>query len=65
MAVIEQAKGALRALRRIGAEDAYAILLQESQRRNVKVHDVAAELLDNLDSHAAPYTNDPGNEPGI
>jgi len=44
-AVIDQAKGILMALRGISAEDAFAVLVKESQRENVKLRDVAAEFV--------------------
>lgn len=40
--VIEQAKGMLMVTQRIDAEQAYALLVQESQHTNTKLRDVAA-----------------------
>jgi GAF domain-containing protein len=45
-AVIDQAKGVLMAIHRCGAEEAFNRLVDQSQRRNVKVRQVAVELLD-------------------
>jgi putative methionine-R-sulfoxide reductase with GAF domain len=45
---IDQAKGALRAIHGYGANEAFARLAEESQRRNVKLHTVAREFLDSL-----------------
>jgi AmiR/NasT family two-component response regulator len=45
---IDQAKGVLRALHGYTAVQAFARLVEESQRRNVKLHTVAKELLDTL-----------------
>lgn len=44
-AVIEQAKGAVMAARGCDAEEAFAVLRQASQQRNVKLRDVAAEVV--------------------
>jgi GAF domain-containing protein len=40
-AVIDQAKGVLMAVRRIPAEQAFAVLVEQSQEQNVKVRDIA------------------------
>jgi len=45
---IDMAKGALIALHGGGPGDAFARLVAESQRRNIKVRDIAVELLDQL-----------------
>ena len=45
---IEQAKGALRALHGYSAEEAFNTLLNDSQRRNIKVRAVAREFLDSM-----------------
>ncbi|HEV2087693.1 MAG TPA: GAF and ANTAR domain-containing protein [Cryptosporangiaceae bacterium] len=47
-AVIDQAKGMIMAMRRIGAEEAFAVLVEQSQRENVKLRDLAARLVDTL-----------------
>lgn len=47
-AVIDQAKGALRAIHGCSAEEAFDRLVRTSQHSNVKVHIVAQELLDSL-----------------
>jgi GAF domain-containing protein len=44
-AVIEQAKGIIMGLRQCSADDAFTELVRESQNRNVKVRDVAAEFV--------------------
>ena len=51
---IEQAKGVLRQLHGCSADEAFAELVKQSQRRNIKLHDVALELLASLDK---PLTN--------
>jgi len=51
---IDQAKGVLRALHGYSADEAFAELVKQSQRRNVKLHDVALEVLASLDK---PVTN--------
>jgi hypothetical protein len=51
---IEQAKGVLRSLHGYSADEAFAELVKQSQRRNIKLHDVALELLASLDK---PLTN--------
>lgn len=45
-AVIEQAKGAIMASRRVGADEAFELLRRSSQRRNLKLRDVAQEVVD-------------------
>jgi hypothetical protein len=45
---IDMAKGALIAIHGGGPEDAFARLVGESQHRNIKLRDVAVELLDRL-----------------
>ncbi|MFC3897405.1 ANTAR domain-containing protein [Lentzea rhizosphaerae] len=47
-AVIEQAKGALMAVHGCTAEEAFTMLVQRSQRDNVKLRDVAKDLLDSI-----------------
>lgn len=42
---IEQAKGALMALHGCDADDAFAILVRESQKRHMKLHDIAEDVL--------------------
>jgi hypothetical protein len=46
---IDQAKGVMRALHGYSADEAFAELVKQSQRRNIKLHDVALELLASLD----------------
>lgn len=45
---IDQAKGVLRAVHGCSADEAFAMLVQRSQHANVKLHVVAAELLDSV-----------------
>lgn len=45
MAVVEQAKGIVMAQRRCGPEEAFDVLRQVSQRTNVKVAVLAAQLV--------------------
>ena len=45
---IDQAKGALMAIHRCSAEAAFAKLVEQSQRRNVKLRHVAHELLESI-----------------
>jgi hypothetical protein len=49
---IDMAKGALIAVHGCGPDDAFARLVDESQRRNIKVRDVALDLLDRLTTSA-------------
>lgn len=44
-AIIDQAKGILMALRQISAEEAFALLVEQSQRENVKVREVAVRFI--------------------
>jgi len=44
-AVIDQAKGMLMAIRRISADDAFALLVEQSQRENVKLREVAERFV--------------------
>jgi GAF domain-containing protein len=47
-AVIDQAKGVLMAVHSCSADDAFELLVTESQRLNVKLRDVAAKLLESV-----------------
>lgn len=49
-AVIEQAKGILRGLLLVSAEEAFDILAAQSQRTNTKLHAVAAAVVQAMDS---------------
>lgn len=49
-AQIEQAKGIIMAMRGIGADEAFAFLSEQSQNRNIKVTDIAATLIDSIDT---------------
>ncbi|MEU4674002.1 GAF and ANTAR domain-containing protein [Amycolatopsis sp. NPDC023774] len=51
-AVIDQAKGILMALRRISADEAFSLLVEQSQRENVKLRDFAARFV----THATGVT---------
>jgi GAF domain-containing protein len=44
-AVIDQAKGILMAVRRISADEAFAVLVEQSQHQNVKLRDLAARFV--------------------
>ncbi len=44
-AVIDQAKGILMALRRISADEAFTLLVEQSQRENVKVRELASRFI--------------------
>ena len=50
MAVIEQAKGIIMAMRRCGPEEAFDLLRQASQRTNVKLHVLAAQIVEQMAS---------------
>lgn len=45
---IEQAKGVLMALHSCNAAEAFQMLVHESQTKNIKLHEVAASLLERL-----------------
>ncbi|SDJ50590.1 GAF domain-containing protein [Lentzea albidocapillata subsp. violacea] len=47
-AVIDQAKGVLMAVHSCTADEAFAMLVQDSQKRNVKLREVAQGLLDSV-----------------
>lgn len=51
---IDQAKGALRVLNGGSAEEAFAVLVEKSQRQNVKIRDLARQVLDELSRGLAP-----------
>lgn len=53
---IEQAKGALMALHGCDADVAFAMLVRESQRRHVRLHQVAGEVLDRLRARPRPIS---------
>lgn len=54
-AVIDQAKGMLMAIRRIDADDAFALLVEQSQRENTKLRDVAERFVARVVSgHVTP-----------
>lgn len=44
-AVIDQAKGILMALRQINADEAFTLLVQQSQRKNIKLHTLAERFV--------------------
>ena len=44
-AVIDQAKGILMAIRQIGADEAFTLLVEQSQRENRKLRDLAVQLV--------------------
>jgi GAF domain-containing protein len=47
-AVIDQAKGVLMAIRGISADEAFVLLVEQSQKQNVKVRDLAQRFVDDL-----------------
>jgi GAF domain-containing protein len=49
---IDQAKGAIRAKTGCSAEEAFSLLVERSQRTNVKLHAVAEQLLDSLSGNS-------------
>jgi anti-anti-sigma factor len=53
-AVIDQAKGILMARHRVGAETAFAELARRSQRANVKLREVARQLVEEVTAGSAP-----------
>lgn len=44
-AVIDLAEGTLMAIRQINADDAFTLLVEQSQREDVKIHDLATRLV--------------------
>ena len=48
-AVIEQAKGILMGAQRCSAEEAFELLVRASQRENIKLRDIAARIVANVD----------------
>jgi GAF domain-containing protein len=56
-AVIEQAKGILMGIHRCDADEAFQLLVQASQRENVKLRTIAQRLVDNT---TAPARRRPG-----
>ena len=52
--IIGQAKGILMARQRITADAAFALLVRASQRTNIKVRDVAAELVARIHAESFP-----------
>jgi GAF domain-containing protein len=47
-AVIDQAKGMLMAIRRVDADDAFALLVEQSQRENIKLREVAERFVERV-----------------
>lgn len=56
-AAIEEAKGAVIAVRRCGPDEAWAILRRASQETNVKVRELAVALVEHLGNAPAPQPN--------
>ena len=52
-AVIEQAKGVLMAAQRCSEDEAFAFLVNASQRENVKLRDIATRIMDNASRSSA------------
>jgi len=64
MAVIEQAKGIIMAQRKCGPEEAFDLLRLASQQTNIKVHALAAQIVERIASggnadNVTPMTRDP------
>ncbi|WP_116201721.1 GAF and ANTAR domain-containing protein [Amycolatopsis circi] len=57
-AVIDQAKGILMALRQIDAKEAFAVLVEQSQRENVKVRDLAARFVAYATGASSPASSE-------
>ncbi len=55
---IDQAKGVLRALHGYTADQAFDALVRQSQRRNIKLHTIARELLASLATASPDENND-------
>jgi hypothetical protein len=55
MPVIEQAKGILMAQQRCGPDDAFDLLRRLSQRRNVKISVLAAQIVEQVSSPGAEH----------
>ena len=53
-AVIDQAKGMLMAIRQIAADDAFALLVEQSQRENIKLREVAERFVERVVSGHVP-----------
>ncbi|NLU85173.1 ANTAR domain-containing protein, partial [Rhodococcus sp. HNM0569] len=53
-AVIDQAKGIVMALRGVDAEEAFALLVAQSQQQNVKLRDIAEGVVDTAVDAAHP-----------
>ncbi|MEV0688554.1 PAS and ANTAR domain-containing protein [Nocardia sp. NPDC050378] len=53
-AVIEQAKGVLMRMYRINANQAFKVLVWRSQETNIKLRDIAAQIIADLDQVPAP-----------
>ena len=54
-AVIEQAKGIMMATYRCGPDEAFTLLRSASQRANVKVHVLAARVVERAITKSAPH----------
>ena len=77
MPVIEQAKGILMGLQRCGPREAFDLLRQASQRTNIKVHVLAAQIVEHIASdddnrdtyragcHPVPAAVNPGHTPRL
>lgn len=49
-AVIDQAKGILMVIRNVDADEAFTLLVEQSQRENIKVRDLARRIVDSVAS---------------
>jgi hypothetical protein len=54
MPVIEQAKGIVMAQQRCGPDEAFDVLRRMSQRTNVKLHVLAAQIVEHIASSGNP-----------
>ncbi|MBY3985739.1 ANTAR domain-containing protein [Rhodococcus fascians] len=55
---IDQAKGIVMAMRGISADEAFALLSEQSQNRNIKVSDIAAAMIDSVAEQTASHTTE-------
>jgi AmiR/NasT family two-component response regulator len=54
LSTIEQAKGVIMAQSRVGSEEAFDILRRASQRTNMKLRDLAADIVTRAEQPAGP-----------
>lgn len=63
MPVIEQAKGILMAQQRCGPDEAFDLLRRASQRANIRVSVLAAQIVEHVASGAQPATREEAGPP--